>query len=393
MVRIVLTATLAAGLIALCINRVVSAEQGRDETINLAITLAKQARETEDHVKYERVLVLLAPLDTPDNVDSTIPFWEAVALRHLKRLDQAIAKYALADKLSPGDAWILNDWGIALGDAGQAEGAIEKFRVAMQYAPQNPWPYNNLGRCLNMLKRYAEAEPYLRTAEALDPQWAGAQENLGCSLTGQGKYDEALLRLRTAIQLKPRSASAHYALAWCLARMRQWEQALEAGQHAVDLDGSDPRYQDFVGWVLTHMGRFADALPYADRAVGAEPTNFSYRYDLAFIQNKLHHYSDLVDNGREMIRLQPQHAEGYACLGWGQIGKWQFGGAQESFRRACEIDPNDPNLQEGLREARRKFWALRAGIVIVIALLVIRIRRWRQRRASCLLGAEQPPAQ
>jgi len=28
-----------------------------------------------------------------------------------------------------------------------------------------------------------------------------------------------------------------------------------------------------------------------------------------------------------MIRLQPQNAEGYAALGWAQIGQWRFAAA------------------------------------------------------------------
>jgi tetratricopeptide (TPR) repeat protein len=393
MLRNVPTIVLVAGFVGWCAIGPVSAEPSSSETIDLAITLAGQARKTEDRAMYDRVLALLAPLDTPDNTDSRVPFWEAVALRHLKRLDQSIAKYALANLLSPNDVWILNDWGLALSDMKQEEQAIEKFHAAIGASPQNAWPYNNLGRSLNILGRYAEAEPYLRTAVALDPQWAHAQENLGRSLRGQGKYDEALTHLRIAVQLEPRSASKHHALAACLAKMKQWEQALQAGQQAVDLDEIDPFYQDFVGWVLAQMGRFTDALPYAKRAVNTEPANFVYRYNLAFIQDKLHHYSDLVDNAREMIRLQSQNADGYACLGWAQIGKWQFSAAQGNFHRAHELDPNNPNYQRGLDEAQRKMWALYAGIIIVIALLVLRFRRWQQRHITRPPDAKTPPAQ
>src|SRR5690349_13947579 len=99
MPRNMLIALLVVACVGTCIAPAASAEPTPTEVIDLAITLAKQARATEDHAKYERVLMLLSPLDTPDNTDARIPFWEAVALRHLKRLDQAIPKYALADKL------------------------------------------------------------------------------------------------------------------------------------------------------------------------------------------------------------------------------------------------------------------------------------------------------
>ena len=394
MLRHVLTAALAAGCVGLLASRGTSAEpeRSRAETIDLAITLAKQARKTEDRVKYERVLALLAPLDTPDNTDATVPFWEGVALRHLKRPDEAIAKYALADKLSPYDTWILNDWGIALSDSHQEERAIEKFRAAFQVSPENVWPYNNLGRSLDNLGRYAEAEPYLRTAVALDPAWAGSHENLGLSLAGQGKYGEALVLLHSAVQLEPRSASAQHALGWCLARMKRWEEALQTGRQAIDLDETDPLHQDFVGWVLSEMGRFAEALPYAERAVMTAPTVLDNRRDLAYIQYKLGRYDDLAANGREMIRLEPQNAAGYDYLGGAQISKWQFGAAQESFRHACELSPNDSGFREDFQEARRKFWALRAGIAIVIALVALRIRRSRQHRTPKPSLGETPAA-
>jgi tetratricopeptide (TPR) repeat protein len=159
------------------------------------------------------------------------------------------------------------------------------------------------------------------------------------------------------------------------------------------LDGIDPSYQDFVGWVLAQMGRFTDALPYAERAVTTEPTNFDYHYNLAFTQDKLHQYRDLAASGQEMIRLQPKKAEGYAGVDWAQIGEWRFGSALGNFRRAHELDPDQPNYQRGLDEAKRKMWALYAGIGIVITLLVLRFRRWQQRRMTRTPTAETPSAQ
>jgi len=53
---------------------------------------------------------------------------------------------------------------------------------------------------------------------------------------------------------------------------------------------SIPSIKISSGGSLSQMGRFAEALPYAERAVEAEPTNFDYHYNLAFTQDKLHHY-------------------------------------------------------------------------------------------------------
>jgi len=99
---------------------------------------------------------LLSPLDTAVQYRCPgIPFWEgSVALRHLKRLDQAISKYALADKLSPNDVWILNDWGVALSDMNLDERAIEKF------ARQSRSPHKT--RALQRLGTFAEYPQALR---------------------------------------------------------------------------------------------------------------------------------------------------------------------------------------------------------------------------------------
>ena len=189
--------------------------------------------------------------------------------------------------------------------------------------------------------------------------------------------------LHGAVRLDPHSASAQHALGWCLNAMGRFDEALQAGRRAVDLDGgTDPAYQYFLGCVLAKMSRFTEALPYAERAVQAAPDDFDYRSSLGHIQFKLDRYDDLAANGRQLIRLQPRSEAGYDCLGWAQMGKWRFGAAQESFRSACKLSPNDWESQVGFQEARRKLWALRAGIAIVITLVVLRFRRYWHRRTT-----------
>lgn len=76
------------------------------------------------------------------------------------------------------DAFLANQEGLRMYQAGDLQGALEQFRRAVRFAPDDPAYRNNFARTLHRLGMYEEAEEELVRVTRMDPQRAVAFQNL-----------------------------------------------------------------------------------------------------------------------------------------------------------------------------------------------------------------------
>jgi tetratricopeptide (TPR) repeat protein len=81
---------------------------------------------------------------------------------------QAIEHFNLASKLTPNNAAILNNLGVAYHKLGRHRLAESRFQEALRFGPREAIIHYNYSQTLNALLRYDEAEQALARASALD---------------------------------------------------------------------------------------------------------------------------------------------------------------------------------------------------------------------------------
>jgi Flp pilus assembly protein TadD len=133
----------------------------------------------------------------------------AKSLDHLGNFPKAHEHYKQAEKATPNDPRVWNDWGYSYYMQGMFADAEQCLRRALKLEPDSPGVLTNLGLTLAAAGRSDEALAML--SKMGGP--AVGHANLGYMLASLGRTDEARTHYLKALELKPGTAVVKTALA------------------------------------------------------------------------------------------------------------------------------------------------------------------------------------
>ncbi|OUS27897.1 hypothetical protein A9Q98_08410 [Thalassotalea sp. 42_200_T64] len=119
------------------------------------------------------------------------------------QLEQSIKFLKQALNISPNDAQINNNIGVALRDMGDLKEAIKYYLQAVNTNPNHAEALNNLGVALKELGQYQDASISFNKALAIKPSYPQAHFNQAGVLAKMGASAEAVKSYRQALLLKP----------------------------------------------------------------------------------------------------------------------------------------------------------------------------------------------
>ncbi len=197
--------------------------------------------------------------------------------------------------------------------SGEAEKAVSR---ALAMAPDLPEVLVAQGRGLLVQRRYAEAQAVLQRAVAehgnLDIAWS----NLGWAYRGQRNYAEGLKAIRRAIQLNPQSFRHHVSLGNFYRAFRELEAAIASYRRALELKPNSVSALNNLGSVL--------------------------------LLNKS--YDEAADAFTRSLRIE-ETANARGNLGTAHFYRQDYVRAEENYRRALELEPNDSVHYQNLIDA------------------------------------------
>lgn len=138
-----------------------------------------------------------------------------LALKSLKRLDEALASFDRAIAIQPDHAEAHFNRGILNTELKRFEEALADFDRAVAGRPDYPEAHGHRGVALQQLKRSEEALSSFDKAISLKPDFADAFNHRGFVLQTLNRLDEALLNYEKAIAVKADHAGAHWNLSTC----------------------------------------------------------------------------------------------------------------------------------------------------------------------------------
>ena len=146
----------------LCL-RILAADPGHFNTLNLVATICAQSFRYLDAVKYFERAVAVHGGHAPmfNNY--------GIVLERLGQIERAIAMYDRAIALQPDYPQALNNRGFALSKIGTYDAAITSYREALRINPDFAEVHMNMGIALNHLGRYEEALAFFKRARILMP--------------------------------------------------------------------------------------------------------------------------------------------------------------------------------------------------------------------------------
>ena len=198
-----------------------------------------------------------------------------VALRRLARFDEALAAFAICQKLDPKNVTALVNKGNVFNDQRMGKPAVDVFTILTRKAPQNAEYQRELGRALWHAGDLVKAEMRLNLATKLKPTYVDAWLDLGSVLNEGGNAKQALDLYDRAISFNPDAARLYEAKAASLRRANQMSEAQDFLGQMLSKFGETAWVHHQLGATVTDLDR-TKANHHLQRAAELEPDNGTY---------------------------------------------------------------------------------------------------------------------
>lgn len=304
---------------------------------------------------------------------------------------------------------------------GHYEKAVWEYQKALGIDPQLASAYTGLGLAYTMLERYSEAVIAQRKALELQPNLAKAHAGLGLTYFRQNGLESALEHYRHAVALDPEFLEARLKIGIILLNQKHYAEAIDTYLAILDLKPDDPEVYYNLGLCYAHQAKASadelsvegltfSALTTLEKAVALsvsdagdlseteQPPFLAETYYLigelqaskadfnaaekAYLASGLpkayHALAQLIaklvrknrDNSKrdanletargyaqEAVRLDPNVASYYNTLALIDFQRGDYPQAEKAIRKALEIEPKNPNYQQGLKQISGKLAA------------------------------------
>jgi Flp pilus assembly protein TadD len=224
------------------------------------------------------------------------------------------------------------------------DAAISEFETAIKLSPRDATLHYDLGLALKLKDKLPEAMAEMRKAAELDPSQADAHYTLGVTLWQQGDFAAAAEELRAAIRTKPDYAEAYYTLGTVLKQKGELRDSAAALREAIRLQPDFAGAHTTLATVLRQLGdaEGAAAESKAGAEIAKEKTNEQAALFATNSGRRLLNAGDLdgaISQFRAAINSSPNYAAAHFELGMALRQQGKSAEAEEEFRRASTLDP------------------------------------------------------
>jgi len=292
------------------------------------------------------------------------------------QLDQAKEKFSQAVKLDPKltNAW--NGLGWAELNGGDPDAAEKAFRKALALEPAFPAAMNGVGQIDIQRRNYAKAEQELLKAA---PNAPAASFELARLYLLEGKYPEAQKWAQKAVD-SPGGSMAQPLLAAAKAQkvdenlrrqlepppilspdVRRGQQLLERGsadakdafEAAIKKNPDDPEAHDGLGWYMLNNGRSDEAKKEFETTLKLDPKSPGALNGLARVLSAQRKTDEAIKLWEKMVAENPGVNAGTFGLAQAYLERKDYAKALKFYQQLAEAMPDNPQVQDGLKEARR----------------------------------------
>jgi tetratricopeptide (TPR) repeat protein len=201
--------------------------------------------------------------------------------------------------------------------------------------------------------RFDMAESELRSALSQDPEDYRAHALLSYCLLRQSRIKDALSEANVAVGKEPGAPYAHYIRALALLESGRRMEAKAAAREAIQLDPSDADYFALLGGIHLDDKSWGEALKSAESALLLDAENVQAANVRAAALMKLGRGAEAGATLDSALAREPESAVTHANMGWTLLERGDHKKAQEHFREALRLDPDQEWAREGIVEAMK----------------------------------------
>lgn len=232
-----------------------------------------------------------------------------------------------------------------LGELYARQGKLPEARKTLEeVAVRKPHPIHallDLARIADQQEDYVAALGYLARARDIEPENASIHYSFGIVCVQENLSQDAYTSLKRAVALKPDNPYYNYALGAVILDRQDTMEAVPYFKKYIQLKPGDPRGKLGLGaaYFLSHNLSLASQ---EFKAIKDFPqTRAGAHYFLGRIANL---QGDLGRAAAELtlaLKDQPDYAGAYAQMGLVRMNQKQYGPAEDAFRTALRINPDN----------------------------------------------------
>jgi tetratricopeptide (TPR) repeat protein len=248
---------------------------------------------------------------------------------------------------------LLNE-GVAAYNRGEYEEAVSKLEKCASAALSSFRAHFYLGLALHASRRYEEAIEILQIALDLDPRHLQSLIAVGDSYQKLGDLNEARAAYYRALKLRPGFPAALDGVARSYESQARIEEAVDHYRQAIlSNKGYAPAYTN-LGNLYMREDRMQEAVRLLEEAVTIRPDYAPGFNRLAVAYGRMKLSNQAVATVQRAIELEPGSPFHYETLGQLQLAQRYLSGAEQSFRKALDIEPTLAEARMGLAEVARR---------------------------------------
>jgi tetratricopeptide (TPR) repeat protein len=300
-----------------------------------------------------------APEDSAGNVRTATEAYNAgLAALNKNELATAAAQFQKAVDLSPNDAGALMFLGYVKLRQEQYPDALTALEAARAQgtrldAKLLPILHNNLGIAYANSNRPDDAlAAYQKAIDLSKDEYVDARYNLAFAFLGQRKYKEALphltkLRDQRASD-KVFQSSVYDGLAEAYENGGDWGNALSAYKKVTDLNPSDPSARFNFALALSKTGRVDDALTQGKEVLKLRPNHQPTLLLLGDLYSRKGSWKEAKDVLNRYVKGDTQNFTAWFTLGVAHDYTADFPNALEAYSKAEALSPTDPAVKNNI---------------------------------------------
>ncbi len=299
--------------------------------------LHQQGNYKEAIVQYQECLKLV-----PNHVQALSDL--GVALRELKRPEEALRYIDKALSLDPNHLGALLNKGVCLTDLSRDEECMDCYLKLLAINPDYGRAHLNIG--IQYLKQdlVDEAIRHLERANELLSGTPSIHLNLGLAYKKKGDVQEAINNYRKSIELNPRFKEAHLNLGVLLHDLGRLGESIRSYDCALEVDPKFAEAHNNKGFALNELGRYSDAADCLKKAIAINPGLADAYFNLVYSHYRLDNLDEALATCHRMIAVKPDHAPAHDCLGFQYTEQGRVDEAIGALHKALEL--RTPNAGE-----------------------------------------------
>ncbi len=300
---------------------------------NLCIICMKTGKEN-NAIEYAMKAKEIAPQDY------TFDYLIGTAYVALKIYNKGIEYLEAALALNPEHFQIYNNLGTAYLLVGSREKAIDCYKKAIKIRPKDAISYYNIGSIYQIQNKHEQACDYFEKAYHLDNQ-ENYLISLALSELKSMQLEKAAKHYKALAILHPEKDSFQYNLASCYELMRDFQSAINIMKLLLARNPKSITMAQKLANLYIETRNFRQAKDLYDSIILKASPSSEVLYQYAILSTQLYDTGTAEKIFKKVIKMNPENAVAHKDLGVIYLNQRLFDYAEDEFRTAMELAPND----------------------------------------------------